>query len=122
MRNTALLVGEDRFNRAAIDRGQPHRDDGRFIDNRQLQGAHEVAHCVPLIGLNVKENGIRLPAAAVGNQLSEQRLLHEVETHHQKCSEAERKQKQQRAVVRAMEIGQPLPPRKWEREWNGLAR
>src|SRR5829696_6926336 len=82
---------------------------------------HEVADCVALVRLDVEKNRIRLAAPAVRDQLREQRLLHEIETDHQKRSQSEREQQQQGAIVRAMEIGESLPPRERKGRRNGFA-
>ena len=105
----ALLVRQDRLDGSTLHGREPHGNDGRLVQHWQLQRGDQVADRFFLIRLDVEENRVGLVRAAGGDQLCQQRLLHQIETHHEKRSEAKREQKKQCAIVGAMKIGQTLP-------------
>ena len=71
--------------------------------------AHDFRDARFLVRLNVEEENVRLVLRADGLELREQDLAAEIKIQQEKSAQAQRKRQQQGAIVRPVEIRQPLP-------------
>ncbi len=104
-----LRIGKNVRRFAAFDFCEPHRHDGRFLNDRHAGRAHDFRDARFLVRLNVEEENVRLILRADRLELREQDLAAEIKIQQEKSAQAQRKRQQEGAIVRAIEIRQALP-------------
>ena len=88
LRNFSLRVGEDVHRFPSFDFRQPHRHDGRFLNDRHSSRSHDFRDASFLIRLNVEEENVRLVLRADGLELREQDLAAEIKIQKEKSAQA----------------------------------
>ena len=83
--NRIVLLIAQLHGASPLDGLQAHGHERDLLQHGEPMGAHQARHVIALIALNIEQDHVRLPGGIGKRDVTQQRLLGQIECREQKC-------------------------------------